>query len=166
MTRSDSIHLDPNLLVEILRKGLNVGIPPTALANLFDMDAEVVKNLAMNVRREKYGTAELSELLSDLTFQALSHQMRTIMYGSPELAQKAAGVVLSKALATSVRQTPEEVMRAREELLAIARQERLIEVDEVYEGELVDAPSSFVAVDDQTDDQGQGRQAQEAPSRG
>lgn len=162
MSKTDSNHLSPYLLVELLRKGLNVGVPPTALANMFDMDPEVVKNLAMNVRREKYGTAELSELLSDLTFQALSHQMRTIMYGSPELAQKAAGVVLSKALATSVRQTPEEVMRAREELLAIARQERLIELDEVYEGEIVETPSAFVAVDLETDHQGQGRQAQEA----
>lgn len=159
MSRTDGLHLSPTLLVELLRKGLNVGIPPTALANMFDMPPETVQNLALNVRREKYGAAELSEMLSDLTFQALSHQMRTIMYGSPELAQKAAGVVLSKALATSVRQTPEEVMRAREMILAIAQQEKLIEVEEIYEGELVEAPSAFVAVDDEADDQGQGRQA-------
>jgi hypothetical protein len=157
MSKAD-LKLNPNQLVECLRRGLNAGVPPTALSNMFEVDVETVKNLAMNVRREKYGTAELSELLSDLTFQALSHQMRTIMYGSPELAQKAAGVVLSKALATSVRQTPEEVMRAREELLAIARQERLIEI----EGERVEQASAFVAMDEQADDQGQRRQAQEA----
>jgi hypothetical protein len=159
-----NLRLNPDQLVECLRRGLNVGIPPTALANMFEMDPETVKNLSMNVRREKYGTAELSELLSDLTFQALYHQARTIAYGSPELAQKAAGVVLSKALATSVRQTPEEVMRAREELLALARQDRLIELEEVYEGEIVETPSSFVAVDEPAYDQGQRRQAEETGS--
>jgi hypothetical protein len=146
-------------MVKIMRKGLNVGIPPTALANLFELDADVVKNLAMNVRREQYGTAEMSELLADLTFRALDHQRQTIMFGSPELAQKAAGVVLGKALATSVRQTPEEVMRAREELLAIARQERLVEI----EGESVEA-SAFVAMDGQADHQGQRRKTEETAS--
>ena len=30
--------MDPILMVKMLRKGLNVGIPPTALANMFDHD--------------------------------------------------------------------------------------------------------------------------------
>lgn len=141
--------LHPTTMVEILRKGLRVGIPPTALANLFELDPEVVKNLAMNVRREQYGTAELSEFLSYLTWKALEKQLHIIEKGSPEMSMKVASQIGGKALATSVRQTPEEVARAREELLAVARQERLIEI----EGETVEA-SAFVAVDESSDDQG------------
>jgi hypothetical protein len=128
------------------------------LANLFELEPEVVKNLSMTVRREQYGTAELSEFLSDLTWKALAHQMRTIMFGSPDMAQKAASVVMSKALASSVRQTPEEVSRAREMIMAVARQERLIEL----EGETVESTeaSAFVAMDEPTDDQRQERETE------
>jgi hypothetical protein len=58
-------------------------------------------------------------------------------------------MVLGKALATSVRQTPEEVKRAREDLLAVAREERILDL----EGEeLEPEASAFVAVDEPTDD--------------
>ena len=59
--------LSPGTLIELLRRGLNVGIPPTALANMFDLEPEVVQTLAISVRRGRYGTAELSEALSFLT---------------------------------------------------------------------------------------------------
>lgn len=150
------VALSPATLVELLRKGLNVGIPPTALANMFDLDADVVKNLAVNVRREQYGTAELSEALSFLTWQAVDEHINIIRNGSPEMRLKAVQQVLGKALATSVRQTPEEVKRAREELLAVAAQERIIEIEGV---EVEPERSAFVAMDDEVDDQGQGRQA-------
>ena len=143
-----SFQLKPEVMVEIMRKALHIGIPPTALANLFDLDAEVVKNLAVNVRRESYGTAELSEYLSYLTWKALEKQLHIIEHGSPEMSLKVVNAIAGKALATSVRQTPEEVARAREELLAVARQERLIEL----EGEKIEA-SAFVAVDESSDDQ-------------
>ena len=145
--------LTPVLLVELLRRGLKVGIPPTALSNMFELDPEVVKNLSITVRREQYGTAELSEFLSNLTWEALNYQYKTIVAGAPEAAQKVASLVAGKALATSVRQTPEEVKRAREDILAIARLEKLVEI----EGVTVDSEaSSFVAMAEQTDDQGQG----------
>ncbi|MDA4119767.1 MAG: hypothetical protein OK436_04180 [Thaumarchaeota archaeon] len=156
--------MSPPQLIDLIRRGLNAGIPPTALSNMLECDVEPIKTLSMQVRRERYGTAELSEYLADLTFRAINHQMKTIMYGSPELAQKAAGVVLSKALATSVRQTPEEILRAREDLLAIARQDRVIDI-EGEEVEVAEA-SSFVAMDEQIDDQRQRRQAQEAQPGG
>jgi hypothetical protein len=141
--------MSPQTLVECLRKGLNVGIPPTALANMFDLEAEVVQNLAITVRREKYGSAELSEVLSYLTWQAVETQFDIITKGSPEMRLKATQMVLGKALSASVRQTPEEVERSRDQLLAVARQERILDI----EGEEIEPETSaFVAVDEPTDD--------------
>jgi len=147
------VNISPSTLVELLRRGLNVGIPPTALANLFDLDPEVVKTLSITVRRETYGSEELSEVLSFLTWKAIEEQFALISKGSPELRLKATQAIIGKALATSVRQTPEEVTRARESLLVVAQQERVIDA----EGEEIEA-SAFVAMDESTDDQGQGRQ--------
>ena len=141
--------MEPELMVELLRRGLNAGIPPTALSNMLGVPVEAVKNLSLTVRREKYGTAELSEVLSDLTWTAIEREYEIIRNGSPELSLKATQAILGKALATSVRQTPEEVKRAREELLAIAAQDRIIDA----EGEEIEPEaSSFVAVDEQADD--------------
>ena len=143
--------LEPETMVELLRRGLNAGIPPTALSNMLDLPVDVVKNLSLTVRREKYGTAELSEVLSDLTWVAVEKEYDLIKNGSPELALKATQAILGKALATSVRQTPEEVQRGREELLAVAHQNRTIDI----EGEEIEPEaSSFVAMDQPADDQG------------
>jgi hypothetical protein len=148
--------LSPMLLVKLLRKGLNVGIPPTALANMFDLPPEVVKNASITVRRETYGSSELSEVLSFLTWKAIEKYFHIIDKGSPEVALRAAQTILGKALATSVRQTPEEVKMAREELLAVFAQDRILDL----EGEEVEAEASaFVAADESFDDQGQSGEA-------
>lgn len=117
------------------------------MANMMEMDPEVVQTFAINVRRGKYGTAELSEALSFLTWTAYERTLHILEHGSPELSLKAASQLMGKALATSVRQTPEEVARGREIVLAIAAEEKIIEL----EGEEVEA-SVFVAVDDSPDD--------------
>ena len=68
MAMSDlPVNLPPETLIELLRRGLKVGIPPTALANMFEMDPEVTQAFAIYVRMGRYGTAELSEALSFLT---------------------------------------------------------------------------------------------------
>jgi len=148
--------LKPMQLVECLRKGLNVGVPPTALSRMFDLPVEVVQNFSVTVRRENYGSAELSEVLSYLTWRAIAKQLDILEKGSPELSFRASQAIMGKALATSVRQTPEEVRMAREALLAVAGQDRLLDI----EGEEVEPEASaFVAVDERSDDQGQGREA-------
>ena len=144
-----NVTLSPDTLIELLRRGLKAGIPPTALANMFEMDPEVTQAFAINVRRGRYGTAELSEALSFLTWEAYEQMLHTINRGSPELKLKATMALMGKAPATSVRQTPEEVARARDDLLAIIAEKKIIEI----EGDEVEQ-SAFVAVDDTADDQG------------
>ena len=74
--------------------------------------------------------------------------LHTIKRGSPELKIKAVMALMGKALATSVRQTPEEVKMAREALLSVMGKEKIMDL----EGEEIVAGSTFVAVDDGTDD--------------
>ena len=150
MVLSDmSVNLAPETLIELLRRGLKAGIPPTALSNMFEIDPEVTQAFAVNVRRGRYGTAELSEALSFLTWEAYEEMLHTIKRGSPELKIKAVMALMGKALATSVRQTPEEVTMAREALLSVMAKEKIMDL----EGEEIEG-STFVAVDDGTDDQG------------
>jgi hypothetical protein len=119
--------LDPLHLVEIVRRLIRVGVPPTAIANAFDLDPGPIKAVARNLRRESYGTAELSEAHSFLTWLAYEKLLSLIQSGSPEISLRAAMQVQSKAMSISARQTPEEVTMAR---AAFADLVADIEIDE------------------------------------
>ena len=105
--------LDPLHLVEIVRRLIRVGVPPTAIANAFDLEPGPIKEVARNMRREQYGTAELSEAHSFITWLAYEKLLALIQNGSPEVSLKAAMQVQAKAMSISARQTPEEVTMAR-----------------------------------------------------
>ena len=119
--------LDPLHLAEIVRRLIRVGVPPTAVANAFDLEAGPIKQVARNLRREQYGTAELSEAHSFLTWLAYEKLLELIQSGSPEVALKAAMQVQSKAMSISARQTPEEVTMARSAFADLVAD---IEIDE------------------------------------
>ena len=108
------LELDPVHLVEICRRLLRVGVPPTAVANAFDLDPGPIKAVARNMRREAYGTDELAEAHAFLTWLAYEQLLDLIQHGSPEIKLRAAMQIQSKAMAVSARQTPEELTRARE----------------------------------------------------
>lgn len=107
--------LDPLVLVEIVRRLIRVGVPPTAVANAFDLEPGPLKTVARNIRRDSYGTAELSEANAFLTWLAYEKLLALMQTGSPEIQLKAAMQVQAKAMSISARQTPEEVSEARRE---------------------------------------------------
>ena len=129
--------LDPLHLVEVVRRLIRVGVPPTAIANAFDLEPGPIKAVARNMRREQYGTAELSEAHSFLTWLAYEELLGLIKSGSPEIRLKAAMQVQAKAMSISARQTPEEVTMARS---AFAD---LVADIEIAESELEEAAQAY-----------------------
>jgi hypothetical protein len=104
------------MLAEIIRRLLRVGVPPTAIAGAFDMEVGPLKVVSRNLRRETYGTDELSEAHAFLTWLAYEKMVDLVLHGSPEIALKAAMQVQGKAMSITARQTPEEVSIARHEI--------------------------------------------------
>ena len=159
MTRRDKPYTEPLLaaldsrhLVEIVRRLIRVGVPPTAIANAFDLEPGPIKTVARNLRRDTYGTAEMSEAHSFLTWLAYEKLLHLIQSGSPEIQLKAAMQIQSKAMAISARQTPEEVSEARREFAELIddieiSEETLELAAEDYENER----AQFVPSDDLED---------------
>ena len=112
----DPLRLSPVVLAEIVRRLIRVGVPPTAIANALDMEPGPMKVIARNLRRESYGTDELAEAHSFLTWLAYEKMLDLIMHGSPEVALKASMQIQAKSMAITARQTPEEVSLARAEI--------------------------------------------------
>lgn len=154
MTSRTSIHtdLDPVLLVEVVRRLIRVGVPPTAIANAFDMDPGPIKSVARNMRRDAYGTDELAEAHSFLTWLAYEQLLDLIQNGSPEIKLRAAMQIQAKAMAISARQTPEEMITARDSFRALAADIEIAEEDlELAAQEYENQRAAFVPTDDLED---------------
>lgn len=127
--------LAPEMLAEIIRRLLRVGMPPTAVAGAFDMEPGPVKIVARNIRREAYGTDELSEAHAFLTWLSYEKMTDLILHGPPEIALKAAMQVQGKAMSITARQTPEEVSIARHEIAMLREGLEITEADLEREAE-------------------------------
>lgn len=131
--------MDPMHLAEVIRRLLRVGVPPTAIANAFDMSPGPIKAMARNVRRAEYGTDEMAEAHTFLAWLAYEELLKLIQSGSPEIRLKAAMQIQSKQMAATARQTPEEVNRARGEFAELVADIEITEAEleaeaDKYEG--------------------------------
>jgi hypothetical protein len=144
--------LDPLMLAEIIRRLIAVGVPPTAIANAFDMPAGALKTMARNVRRATYGTDEMAEAHTFMAWLAYEELLRILTSGSPEMRLKAAMQIQAKQMATTARQTPEEVSRARGEFAELVGELEI--TDAMLEEEAEDYEterSAFVPTSDDID---------------
>ena len=141
--------LDAPTLIEVVRRLLNVGVPPTALANAFDMDPAPLKAIARMMRREAYGTEELAEAHAFLTWAAYEEMLNLLRTGSPEMRAKVAMQLQSKAMAISARQTPEDVSMARAALGALVADLEISDAELEAEAQAYeDQRASFVVADE------------------
>lgn len=141
--------LDAPTLIEVVRRLLNVGVPPTAIANAFDLDPGPIKAVARMVRREVYGTDEAAEATAYLTWAAYEEILTILKNGSPELRAKVAMQLQSKAMSVSARQTPEEVSMARAALGELIQDIELTEADmDAAAQEYEDQRAIFVPTDE------------------
>ena len=141
--------LDAPTLIEVVRRLLNVGVPPTAVANAFDIDPAPVKAVARMMRRESYGTDELGEANAFLTWAAYEEMLTLLRTGSPEMRAKVAMQLQSKAMAISARQTPEDVSMARAALGALVADLEISDAELEAEAQAYeDQRASFVVADE------------------
>jgi len=141
--------IDAATLIEVVRRLLNVGVPPTAIANAFDIEAGPIKEVARMVRREAYGTDELAEAHAFLTWAAYEEMLMLLKNGSPEIRAKVAMQLQSKAMAVSARQTPEEVSMGRTALYELVQDLEITEEElEAAAQEYEDARNAFVITDE------------------
>ncbi len=141
--------LDAPTLIEVVRRLLNVGVPPTAVANAFDIDPAPVKAVARMMRREAYGTDELGEANAFLTWVAYEEMLTLLRTGSPEMRAKVAMQLQSKSMAISARQTPEDVSMARAALGALVADLEISDAELEAEAQAYeDQRASFVVADE------------------
>ncbi len=128
---------------------LSNGVPTGPISRSFGVDQALVKELQANIRVHKYGSEEISELLSALMFDAYL-EARTIMkHGSPAMKSKMIGMVLGRAMSLVNRQSPEAFERVRAEMMALMGDIKNVDGDEpsLY------PESEYSPIDDDSDDE-------------
>jgi hypothetical protein len=134
----------PDWLPAIITRLLEVGVPPTAIANAFYVEVEAVKELQMSLRVEKYGTAELAEAMHDLMWNAYEDTLELIKQAPPARRLQLNMSLLAKAQTLVGNQTPDGVLRIQAELDAMMAETRLTDkaapTSSIYETGSADAP--------------------------
>jgi regulator of extracellular matrix RemA (YlzA/DUF370 family) len=139
--------------VGVVDRLLEVGVPPTAIAKAFEIDPFVVRDRATELRVERYGSAELSEALANLQWEAFE-QAKTMIYDAPySVRTRFIMAILSKTMSLTARQNPETIGNLRQNVLDLMGQMTGGGDDDDL---AVQDPDAFVASTAADEDQNQG----------
>jgi hypothetical protein len=131
-------------LATIITRLLKNGVPPTAVADTFNLDVQIVKDLLADERVRKFGTTELGEALHQLMWDALEG-MRDAMKNAPVAKRMQVNMtLLSRASAMIGSQEPDSVAKLQNEMSKMMAEVRSIPVDagtSIYELTSTDAPT-------------------------
>lgn len=114
----------PDWLESVILRLLAVDVPPTAIAKAFEIDVEPVRDLLLDVRVTKYGTAELGEAMHNLMWKAYEDTYILIQNSPPGQRLRMNMVLLSKASALVGGSTPDTMARMQNEFSTLMSEQR------------------------------------------
>jgi hypothetical protein len=92
---------------------LEVGVPPTALSKAFKVDVYAIKELQDQIHCENYGTAEISEAMNFLMWQAYAEGREILASAPPTTRMRFITNLLSRQSVILGKQSPESLDRMR-----------------------------------------------------
>ena len=145
---TETIEVD-TLILNLLEEG----VPTGPISRAFNVDQSLVKEFLNEIRARKYGSAEITELLQNLMFEAYEEARSQIRSGSPTVKARAINMILSRSMALIGRQSPEEFTRLRNQMQSLLQ--KVATADNESPNLYPDAAFSPIADDtipDDTDD--------------
>lgn len=147
MTYAEQWELDidaPDWLPSIITRLLEVGVPPSALSKAFYVEVDAIKEMQMNLRIERYGTAELAEAMHSLMWKAYEDTLVLISQAPPARRLSLNMSLLAKASTLVGSQTPDGIARMQSEIDAMMAEARQTDAGQptssIYETGPSDAP--------------------------
>jgi len=126
--------------IDLLQQLLETGIPPSAIANAFQLEPEFVRGIHAEMRVRRYGTAEIAEAMSWLMWEAYDEAVQLLHTGSPANRIRAVAMILPRSVGMAARQDPEEFSRIRSMM-----EDLIVSQTNVPAG--VEEPGEFVIAD-------------------
>lgn len=110
------------LVCTLLDKLLEQGVPPTSIADAWDLDPFEVKDRLNTLRIKRYGAAELSEAMAQLQWEMID-TYRDMMQNAPyNVRARFLMNLVSKTMSLTARQNPETIGNMRQDLMDLMHQ--------------------------------------------
>ena len=106
-------------LESLVVRCLERGVPASVVAEVFDLEVDLVKSSLSALRVERYGTDDMTEYMEQLQWDAVDEARRIIEGGSAAEKSRMLGMVLGKQVALSARRTPESVRNSQDAVLGL-----------------------------------------------
>lgn len=101
----------------LLRRSLERGVPSAAVADIFELPLETVKEMAREVRVDRFGTHDQAEYLENLQMETLERTQHIIRHGSPDQVARIATTVFGRQIAVASKRPSTTVEDNRTELM-------------------------------------------------
>ena len=106
----------PDWLERIIESLLTVGVPPTAIGKAFQIDPLVIKDQQADLHILKYGTAEISEAMNFLMWQAYQDALSILESAPSATRTRFIITLLSRQSVILGKESPQSLERMRGEL--------------------------------------------------
>jgi hypothetical protein len=101
----------------LLRRSLERGVPSQAVADIFEMPLDVVKDMVREVKVEQFGTADKDEYTDNLQWLTLQRTEQVIRTGSPDQVARIATTVFGKQIQAAGKRPSSALEDQRKELM-------------------------------------------------
>ena len=109
--------MDLEIYEGLIRRSLEHGVPHEIVAAVFEIPADIAKEMQREVRVVQFGTADQAEYLDHLQWLTLKRVGQTIEHGSPAEASRVATAVFGRQIAAAGKRPSEGMSEARRELM-------------------------------------------------
>lgn len=99
--------------IEIIYRLLKRKVPPTTVAEAFEVDPDLVKGVLSHIRVTEHGTDEIAEAMTYLIWEAYETALHEIQYGTPASKARFIQLVLARSIGLAGKSTPETSEKIR-----------------------------------------------------
>lgn len=108
----------------LLRRSLERGVPAAAVADIFEMPEDVIKEMERELKVERFGTDDQGKYLENLQWLTLQRTEQILRTGSPDQVARIATTVFGRQIAAAGRRPSGALEDQRSELLEALRHVR------------------------------------------
>jgi glutamyl/glutaminyl-tRNA synthetase len=101
----------------LLRRSLERGVPDAAVADIFDLPVELIKEMSREVKVTRFNTTDKNEYVENLEWETLESVAQMIRTGSPEQAARIATAVFGKQIQAAGRRPSSAATERQSEIM-------------------------------------------------
>lgn len=103
----------------LLARSLERGVPVDAVADIFELPVETVREMAKEVKIRRFNTSDRDEYLEFIQWETLERVQSMIRHGSAEQVARISTTVLGRQIAAAGRRPSSDTEERRAELMSM-----------------------------------------------